>query len=127
MLPGEVEELAGHAQVDDEHRIVVERKEQKLAPAARHRDAAPDKLARQIFAGLAPHRSAPGYLDLGDAPVDHCALEAAPDRLYLGELGHLGPRPVALSGGKGLERARGRETLGELLRRARTSTQQLSS
>ena len=80
----EVQELASHAQVDDQHGIVVERQQQELAATTRRGELATHEAARQLGGGLAPHRPAPEYLDIDDATPDEGAFDAAANRLDFG-------------------------------------------
>ena len=87
------QQLAGHAQVDH-HRVAgVERAQQVLAAAPGGDERGAGEPVDQRLARRPPHRPLPADLDALDAPADDEPLEAAPDRLDLGQL-------TARSGGR---------------------------
>ncbi len=80
------EELARHAQMDDEDLAVVELEGEELAfPPDRLDPAAPDALG-ELGGVLPPHRSPAGDADLHETAADEALLEATPDGLDLREL-----------------------------------------
>ena len=86
----QVEQLPCHAEVDDQHRAVVERQDEELAAPAGLDEHAAVQARNELGGRLAPHGPAPEHLHLADPPADDGSLEPAPDCLDLGKLGHLG-------------------------------------
>ena len=113
-----MQQLAGHAQVDDEHRVVVERQQQELAAPAGAGEAR-GRTRRPASSAGDWRRTVrrPSTRTEVDRATDDGGLEAAADRLDLGKLGHLGVRAWSpRRDGHDLERGGGRHALGDLLR-----------
>ncbi len=127
MPAAQVKKLASHAQVDDQHGVVVKRQQQELAATARRGELATHETGGQLGGGLAPYGPASEHLDIDDATPDDGAFDAAANRLDFGKLGHLSGRAIALAGLDDREGGGGRGPLGDLLRGAGAATEDLSS
>ncbi len=84
------EQLAAHAEVAEEGVTVVEGQPQVLAAAPGRLDAAPGQGVGEPrgAARVAAHGAGMEDVDPGDGGAEDVALEAGPDDLDLGELGH---------------------------------------
>ena len=87
------DQLAAHAQVDEQRRLVVERQPQELAPPAGARDRAVDQASGELPlpARLAAHRAVAQHPRTSDAPASDVRIEAQADGLDLGEFRHPSP------------------------------------
>ena len=113
------EQLAAHAQVGDEASAssAVEREPEVLAAAATPRGPCVRAAGREVAAPAAWRRTARGCWtsDGGDRAAGHPAVEAAPDDLDLGQLGHRSADRRRLGAPQCVPGRRGRFLLGLLL------------
>ncbi len=90
LLGRDDEELAAHPEMPREGVAGVEREPEVLSPAAGREDRPAGQQVDEVLrAGLVPSDGA-GMADLhgGDLTAGHALLQAEPDDLHLGELGH---------------------------------------
>lgn len=85
------EHLAAHSEVRQDRVAVVEGKPEVLASPAGGDDLSAGHLRGEVGGpgGMPAQRPWVEYVDRGDGPPDHMALQSQPDDLYLGKLGHL--------------------------------------